>query len=142
MLAAVVGYLVGSLPLGFLIARGRGGIDLRMVGSGNVGAANVYRSAGRGLGVAVMLVDVAKGASGVLLARLFLPGEAAALAGLGAPWSATSSRGCVSSAARGSRSPAACSPSSRPWRPSPRRCFVGATWMTRACVSLGPCWRA
>lgn len=84
--AVVIGYLVGSLPLGFLIARGRGGVDLRRVGSGNVGAANVYRSASRSLGVTVMLVDVAKGATGVLLARLLLPGaaEQAALAGLGA----------------------------------------------------------
>jgi acyl phosphate:glycerol-3-phosphate acyltransferase len=84
--AALIGYFVGSLPLGFLIARGRRGIDLRRVGSGNVGAANVYRSAGRSLGVAVMLVDVGKGAGGVLLARLLEGGssEGAALAGLGA----------------------------------------------------------
>ncbi|MCC7032686.1 MAG: glycerol-3-phosphate 1-O-acyltransferase PlsY [Acidobacteria bacterium] len=86
MIAAMVGYIVGSLPLGFLIARGRRGIDLRRVGSGNVGAANVYRSAGRSLGVAVMLVDVAKGASGVWLARFVDggSGDGAALAGLGA----------------------------------------------------------
>jgi glycerol-3-phosphate acyltransferase PlsY len=84
--AAIVGYIVGSLPLGFLIARGRRGIDLRRVGSGNVGAANVYRSAGRFLGILVMLVDVCKGASGVLLARVLDggSGEGAALAGLGA----------------------------------------------------------
>jgi glycerol-3-phosphate acyltransferase PlsY len=84
--AALIGYFVGSLPLGFLIARGRRGIDLRRVGSGNVGAANVYRSAGRSLGVVVMLVDVCKGAGGVLLARLLEggSGEGAALAGLGA----------------------------------------------------------
>lgn len=68
--AALVGYIVGSLPLGFLIARGRGGIDLRRVGSGNVGATNVFRTAGTSLGLLVMLVDVAKGASGVWLARL------------------------------------------------------------------------
>jgi glycerol-3-phosphate acyltransferase PlsY len=51
-----------------------------------VGAANVYRSAGRSLGVAVMLVDVCKGAGGVLLARLLEGGssEGVALAGLGA----------------------------------------------------------
>lgn len=85
-MAALLGYLVGSLPLGFLIARSRMGIDLRRVGSGNVGATNVYRSASRSLGVAVMVVDVAKGATGVLLARLLLPGAAehAAIAGLGA----------------------------------------------------------
>jgi len=84
MVAAALGYLIGSLPLGFLIARARG-IDLRHVGSGNVGAANVYRSVSRSLGLMVMLVDVAKGAAGVLAARAFLPGdEPVALAGLGA----------------------------------------------------------
>jgi glycerol-3-phosphate acyltransferase PlsY len=85
--AALLGYVVGSLPLGFLIARGRGGIDLRQVGSGNVGATNVYRSAGRWLGLLVLLVDMAKGASSALLARaLFAPAHehAEALAGLGA----------------------------------------------------------
>ena len=66
MLSAIVGYVVGSLPLGFVLAR-RGGVDLRRVGSGNVGAANVYRTAGRGLGVLVMLLDVGKGAGGVWL---------------------------------------------------------------------------
>jgi glycerol-3-phosphate acyltransferase PlsY len=86
MTAAVIGYLIGSLPLGFLLARSRAGVDLRRVGSGNVGAANVYRSAGRWLGVLDMLVDMAKGAGGVLAARVLLSGGAdlAALAGLGA----------------------------------------------------------
>jgi glycerol-3-phosphate acyltransferase PlsY len=85
--AALLGYFVGSLPLGFLIARGRGGVDLRRVGSGNVGAANVYRSAGRGLGMLVLLVDMAKGASSALLARALIgptPEHAEALAGLAA----------------------------------------------------------
>jgi glycerol-3-phosphate acyltransferase PlsY len=78
--AALLGYVVGSLPLGFLI-------DLRRVGSGNVGAANVYRTAGRWLGVIVLLVDVAKGATSALLARaLFSPAQehAEAVAGLAA----------------------------------------------------------
>src|SRR5262245_1652666 len=85
--AALLGYMVGSLPLGFLIARGRAGVDLRQVGSGNVGAANVYRSVGRWLGVFVLLVDIAKGASGALLARAFFsPAQehAEAVAGLAA----------------------------------------------------------
>lgn len=85
--AALLGYVVGSLPLGFLIARGRSGVDLRRVGSGNVGAANVYRSAGRWLGVLVLFVDMAKGAGGALLARaLFSSGQehAEALAGMAA----------------------------------------------------------
>lgn len=84
---ALLGYLVGSLPLGFLVARRRGGVDLRRVGSGNVGATNVFRSAGRPLGVLVMLIDMAKGALGVALAAVVWPGggeASAALAGLGA----------------------------------------------------------
>jgi glycerol-3-phosphate acyltransferase PlsY len=84
--AALLGYVVGSLPLGFLIARGRGGIDLRRVGSGNVGATNVYRSAGRWLAVIVLLTDMAKGAASALLARALFGSheQAAALAGLAA----------------------------------------------------------
>lgn len=85
--AALLGYFLGSLPLGFLIARGRGGVDLRRVGSGNVGATNVFRSAGRWLGIVVLLVDMAKGAGSALIARaLFAPSQehAEALAGLAA----------------------------------------------------------
>lgn len=74
--AALLGYIVGSLPLGFLIARGRAGVDLRRVGSGNVGATNVYRSVGRWLAVFVLLVDIAKGAGSALLARaVFSPAQ-------------------------------------------------------------------
>ena len=68
LLALVLGYGVGSLPLGFLVANRLRGIDLRRVGSGNVGAANVYRTAGARLAILVVLVDVAKGAGSVLLA--------------------------------------------------------------------------
>ena len=87
MAPALLGYLLGSLPIGFLIARGRGGVDLRQVGSGNVGAANVYRSAGRVLGVLVLFVDMAKGAGSALLARAFFTAghdHAEAVAGLAA----------------------------------------------------------
>lgn len=86
MVAVLLGYVVGSLPVGFLLAR-RSGVDLRRVGSGNVGATNVYRSAGRGLGVLVMLLDVGKGAGSVWLTRVLLPGGgevADAAAGVGA----------------------------------------------------------
>ena len=64
----LLGYVVGSLPLGFLAANQLHGIDLRHVGSGNVGAANVYRTAGARLAILVALVDVAKGAGSVILA--------------------------------------------------------------------------
>ena len=66
--AILIGYAVGSLPIGYLIAHSARGVDLRRVGSGNVGAANVYRSGGLLLAMAVMLVDAGKGAGAVLLA--------------------------------------------------------------------------
>ena len=67
LVPVLLGYGVGSLPLGFLVANQLRGIDLRRVGSGNVGAANVYRTAGARLAILVVLVDVAKGAGSVLL---------------------------------------------------------------------------
>ena len=67
--AILIGYAVGSLPIGYLVAQRRaGGIDLRRVGSGNVGTTNVYRTAGLAAAIAVMIVDIGKGAAAVLLA--------------------------------------------------------------------------
>lgn len=66
--AILIGYTVGSLPLGFLLAHGARGVDLRRAGSGNVGAANVYRTSGLPMAIAVMLFDMGKGAGAVLLA--------------------------------------------------------------------------
>src|SRR5262245_46221628 len=61
------GYAMGSVPFAFLLAR-RAGIDVRVAGSGNVGAANVMRTTGLPLGVTVMALDIAKGAASVLAA--------------------------------------------------------------------------
>lgn len=66
--AILIGYTVGSLPIGYLVAQSAGGIDLRRAGSGNVGAANVFRTAGLLSAVAVMIGDIGKGAAAVLLA--------------------------------------------------------------------------
>ena len=66
--AILIGYAVGSLPIGYLVARTRGGVDLRRVGSGNVGTANVYRTAGLTTALAVMIADMSKGAAAVLVA--------------------------------------------------------------------------
>ena len=66
--AILLGYAVGSLPIGFLLAQSAGGVDLRRVGSGNVGAANVYRSTNLATAIAVMLADAGKGAVAVLIA--------------------------------------------------------------------------
>lgn len=66
--AILIGYALGSLPVGYLVAHSARGVDLRRVGSGNVGAANVYRSTSLRIAIAVMLADMGKGAGAVLLA--------------------------------------------------------------------------
>jgi acyl phosphate:glycerol-3-phosphate acyltransferase len=77
--AVVVGYLLGSIPFAVFVARMRG-IDPRRAGSGNPGATNVLRTAGAGAGVAVAVLDIAKGAASVLAAERFHGGETAAAA--------------------------------------------------------------
>ena len=68
LVVVLAGYLPGSLPAGLLAGRLKG-VDIRAVGSGNIGATNAFRVLGKGIGVAVLLVDVMKG----LLPCLFLP---------------------------------------------------------------------
>jgi len=82
MIAVLLGYLAGSVPFAFLLAR-RLGVDVRRAGSGNVGAANVMRTTGTGRAVAVVALDVAKGAAAVGLAHL-ASGGAPLLAATGA----------------------------------------------------------
>jgi glycerol-3-phosphate acyltransferase PlsY len=60
-LVIVGGYLIGSMPFGYWLVRLLRGEDVRQRGSGNIGATNVWRVYGRGYGVPVMLLDVAKG---------------------------------------------------------------------------------
>jgi glycerol-3-phosphate acyltransferase PlsY len=84
MIAVLLGYLAGSVPFAFLLAR-RVGIDVRNAGSGNVGAANVLRTTGAWRGIIVMALDVAKGSLAVLIAQLATGGAAvAALTGAAA----------------------------------------------------------
>ena len=79
--AAVIAmaYLIGSIPFAYLLTRRRG-IDLRRVGSGNVGASNVLRTTGVRAAVAAMLLDAPKGAVAVLLAERAAPGPVAPVA--------------------------------------------------------------
>ena len=65
----VCGYLLGSVPFAFLLAR-RSGVDIRVRGSGNVGATNVLRLTGTRHGVVVLLLDMAKGTAVVWLAEM------------------------------------------------------------------------
>ena len=60
ILVILIAYLLGSIPTGFLVAKARG-VDIRTVGSGNIGATNVFRILGKPAGVFVLLADAAKG---------------------------------------------------------------------------------
>ncbi len=68
----VVAYLLGAIPNGFLIAKAKG-IDIRKVGSGNIGATNVYRSVSKSLGILTFALDALKGA----IPALWFPVQAA-----------------------------------------------------------------
>ena len=84
-LLIATGYVIGSLPMGVIIARFTGGTDPRTVGSGRTGGTNVLRAMGPWRAIAVGLLDLAKGAVPILLARsLGAPIEVQALAGLAA----------------------------------------------------------
>ena len=84
LLAAFVGaYLVGSVPFGLILTRLFGDSDLRSIGSGNIGAANVLRTGKRWLAVATLALDAGKGSLAVLVGQNFGP-DAAVVAGLGA----------------------------------------------------------
>lgn len=74
ILAALTGYLLGSIPFGLLLTRMSGGGDIRTVGSGNIGATNVLRTGRKGLAALTLLLDLLKGFAAVWLARMFFPG--------------------------------------------------------------------
>jgi len=71
ILTALGAYLLGSIPTGFLVAKAKG-IDIRSVGSGNIGATNAMRVLGKPTGIFVLLMDAAKGFAAVWLASLML----------------------------------------------------------------------
>jgi acyl phosphate:glycerol-3-phosphate acyltransferase len=74
-LIPIVAYALGSIPFGLLIVRARGGPDIRAVGSGNIGAANVSRNAGSFAGILTLLLDAAKGYLAVWLAARWTNGN-------------------------------------------------------------------
>jgi len=75
--ALLVSYLIGSIPTAYWLVRRSKGVDIRTVGSGNVGATNALRAAGKGVGLAVLLADGLKGTvAATIVAGAFL-GEAA-----------------------------------------------------------------
>jgi len=77
LLIAAAAYLLGSIPIGYLLVRFFRHQDIRTFGSGNIGATNVLRSGGKGLGAATFLLDVLKGCCavwlGALLGGLLMP---------------------------------------------------------------------
>jgi glycerol-3-phosphate acyltransferase PlsY len=79
----IPGYLLGSIPFGLLLTR-MIGIDIRSVGSGNIGTTNVLRTGNKGLAAATLLLDAGKGALAVLMARHFAGDGAGMLAGMAA----------------------------------------------------------
>jgi acyl phosphate:glycerol-3-phosphate acyltransferase len=80
---AVLSYLLGSVPFGILITRMMGLGDLRQIGSGNIGATNVLRTGNKRAAAATLILDAAKGAVAVLIARAAVGEDAAQLAALG-----------------------------------------------------------
>ena len=82
ILAAVIGYLLGSIPFGLLLTRGAGLGDVRKIGSGNIGATNVLRTGRRGLAAATLVLDALKGVVAVLIAKYFWPGDAVFIAAI------------------------------------------------------------
>jgi glycerol-3-phosphate acyltransferase PlsY len=71
----VLGYLLGSIPFGYLLVRATGGGDIRFKGSGNIGATNVARTSGWSVGIATLLLDAAKGFLAVRLTEHFSGGN-------------------------------------------------------------------
>jgi len=68
-LLILAAYLIGAIPTGVILTRLAGGEDIRGAGSGNIGATNVYRVAGRKLGVITLLGDCLKGVIPLLIAQ-------------------------------------------------------------------------
>jgi acyl phosphate:glycerol-3-phosphate acyltransferase len=83
-LLIALGYLLGSLPWGYWLPRLFAGVDVRTLGSGNIGATNVWRTLGFKLGVAVALLDIAKGAAAAILGLWLADDLIAVLAGCAA----------------------------------------------------------
>lgn len=131
-------YALGSIPFAYLLVRRLRGIDLRQTGSGNVGAANVLRTAGIGGAAAAVLLDASKGALAVAIVRRFAGGDAVpAAAGVAAilghafsPWLGF----------RGGKGVATASGVFAVLAPAPAMlavaCFTVTVWATRY-VSLG-----
>jgi glycerol-3-phosphate acyltransferase PlsY len=68
----IVSYLLGSIPVGYLIVNAKTGGDIRKTGSGGTGATNVSRRAGKGAGILTLVLDALKGSAAVIIATIML----------------------------------------------------------------------
>lgn len=82
ILFSALGYFLGAIPFGLVLTKAAGLGDIRSIGSGNIGATNVLRTGNKKLAAATLILDGAKGAVAVLIARALAGNDAALLAGL------------------------------------------------------------
>ncbi|MGE5109387.1 MAG: glycerol-3-phosphate 1-O-acyltransferase PlsY [Acidobacteriaceae bacterium] len=73
IVVAIIAYLLGSIPFGYILVRVFTGADVRAQGSGNIGATNVARTGKKGLAIATLILDALKGALAISLSQLFVP---------------------------------------------------------------------
>jgi glycerol-3-phosphate acyltransferase PlsY len=83
-LAFLVGYGLGSIPFGLILTRWAGAGDIRRIGSGNIGATNVLRTGRKGLALATLALDLAKGGLPTALGHAWFGPDVAVMAGAGA----------------------------------------------------------
>lgn len=74
MLAVALGFVLGSVPFGLILVKAAGLGDVRDIGSGSIGATNVLRTGNKGVALATLLLDAAKGVAAVLIAKMVWPG--------------------------------------------------------------------
>ena len=84
LLAALLGYVLGSVPYGLILTKAAGLGDIRAIGSGNIGATNVLRTGNKALAAATLVLDALKGVVALLLARWLWGEDAALVAGVAA----------------------------------------------------------
>lgn len=84
IIAALLGYVCGSIPFGLVLSKAAGLGDVRKIGSGNIGATNVLRTGNKKIAALTLLCDALKGTIPVLLAQIYLGPTAAMVAGFGA----------------------------------------------------------
>lgn len=84
LLAAILGYLSGSIPFGLILTRAAGLGDIRSIGSGNIGATNVLRTGNKALAAGTLVLDALKAVAPVLIARALWSEDAAMVAAVGA----------------------------------------------------------